>query len=79
MRALGPTPKQDHLSLFRWVWWAKPVLPGEYQWSFYPEDFVSLNPSKQNWFEDLIWYISMSRLGASLKASHHDIAGCLRC
>ena len=51
---MDKTPAKDHNSVFQWIWANKPLDDNEFDWIFYPEDFVSMVPPRQNRFEDFI-------------------------
>lgn len=54
LKNLDQTPERDHDNVFKWIWKHKPLDTGEYDWIFYPDDFVSVVPAQTNRFEDLV-------------------------
>ena len=77
IKKLEETSKEDHMSVFRWIWQLKPLLLNEFNWIYHHEDFVTLIKSESNAFEDLLWRNSTSIYGKIFKVrlcySHSDL------
>ncbi|KAM3066729.1 hypothetical protein ACMFMG_011932 [Clarireedia jacksonii] len=53
LRTRGRPPSHQYQSLFRWIWYNRPLGEGFYDFIFHAEDFVS-TADKNNSFEDFI-------------------------
>jgi hypothetical protein len=54
VKSLSHTPPRDHDSVFKWMWSNQPLDPGEDDWIFHADDFVSIVPPRRNRFESFI-------------------------